>query len=316
MFIKNNIKIIQPKPYEEIGGSFVVEGLIPKSWLNTGFGMDDRVFLDFIDMDGLVFTTANAQVISDKSWLSKFRIRSHFYNVVQFNQFNVPFITRSQGRINIKLSGHKEGCQLFVPIIVKNSNPNFKPNPEIIKKHGKVGEMILQYEHDLNIYNKKLEEIQQRRLQKGGLTEDEESRYRYGTNWEITGSILDILEKSGNSFNGGYPFAAEDLEEKELEEKYKDALKWRGPLLTGLVGKMNGYEFRVYSDDHGKHFHVIHKDKRINARFSFPEIKLINYKNIRNSISNKTKNQIIVYFKQPENFKKLEGEFQKKVKYL
>lgn len=154
--MRDIIKIIQPKPYKEISGSFVVEGWVPKSWLDVGFGIiDNRVFLDFLDIDGQFFTMANADVITDKSWLSKFKRKLRFHVVVQFNEFNIPFIVKSQGRITIELRGHKKGRRLFIPIIIKNSNPDFKPDPEIVNKHGKVGKMILQYEKDLKKYDKK-----------------------------------------------------------------------------------------------------------------------------------------------------------------
>lgn len=311
--MRDFIKLIQPKPYEEVGIRFIIEGWIPKSWLDTGFGrLDNRVFLDFIDIEGQIFIGSSVDVIVDRDWLSKFRRKSRFRGVVQFNQFNAHFIIQSQGRITIKLSGHKEGHQLFVPIIVKSSNPNFKPDSEIIAKHGKIGEMVLQYEKDLKDCNRELEKIEKRRIEKGGLTEDEESLYRYGNILGVAGEILDILEKSEKSSAKNYPFTEEDLEEKRLKEKYKDAIKWRGPLLRGLVAKLDGYEFRVYSDDHDQHFHVIHREKNINARFSFPEIELVNYKNIENSISRKVRNEIAVFLKKPENFKKLEEEFQKR----
>ena len=113
--IKNTIKIIQPKPYEEVGASFVVEGWVPKSWLDTGYSIDNRVFLDFIDINGQTFICSDADVY--KGWMSRFRNRLRFYAEVQFNQFNADFIMNSQGRITIKLSGHKDGCQLFISII-------------------------------------------------------------------------------------------------------------------------------------------------------------------------------------------------------
>ena len=98
----------------------------------------------------------------------------------------------------------------------------------------------------------------------------------------------------------------------EMSTKYKKAIEWRGPLLGGAVGIMNGFEFRVYSHDHDKHFHVIHKGKRINARFSFPKIELINYKNSKNSIGSKEISRIVEFFKNTNNFKKLEAEFQRR----
>ena len=80
----------------------------------------------------------------------------------------------------------------------------------------------------------------------------------------------------------------------------------------GLVARIAGFELRVYSHDHDKHFHVIHKERGIDARFSFPEIVLINYKQSRNMISSKEENNIRVFFKKPEYFEKLQKEFEKR----
>ena len=80
----------------------------------------------------------------------------------------------------------------------------------------------------------------------------------------------------------------------------------------GLVAVMKGFEFRVHSDDHGKHFHVIHRGRGIDARFSFPEIELIDYKKLGNTIGRKEENNIRVFFKNPEYFEKLKGEFEKR----
>jgi len=309
---ENNITILKPKPYEEVGIRFIIEGLAPKSWLDTGFGMSNSISLEFINIDGQTFIGTSVYIIADKNDQLESKNRLRFYGVFQFNQFNASFIIESRGRITLKLSGYKEGYQLFIPIIVKIPNYKFKPGRKIINKHGKIGEMILQYERDLKDYNEKIENIRISRQRKNDLAEDDDSNYRYGRNWEVMGSILNILDRSTKGSKKDYPFIEEDLAEKKLKRKYKDAIKWRGPLLHGLVGKMDGFEFRVYSNDHDKHFHVIHKQKRINARFSFPEIKLVNYKNIRNSIRAKDCDKIIAFFKVPENFKKLEEEFQRR----
>lgn len=84
-------------------------------------------------------------------------------------------------------------------------------------------------------------------------------------------------------------------------------------LFGGAVGQLNSYEFTVHSHDHGKHFHAISKGKKIDARFSFPEIKLLNYKQSKNKvISSKEEKDIIDFFKMPENFEKLKKEFEKR----
>ena len=306
--MEDGIKMIQPKPYQEIGYKFIIFGWVPKLWLDTGFGMDNRVFLDFIDIDCFAFFGTSADVVIDKSWLSKFRKKSPFYTIINFDQFNIPFIAKSQGRITIKLSGHKDGCQLFLPVIVRYTNGDIVVDPAIIKKHKKIGEMIMQYEKDLKKYNEAWEKIQERRRQKSGISETDESFYSYSHDWEMARGLLDIFGQEGG-LNEDYLFQEEDLEEKQLEEKYKDAIEWRGPLLHGTICKMNGFEYRLHSHDHDKHFHIIHRGRGINARFSFPEIELINYKNAKNSICSKEKDKLIQFVKIPENFKRLEREF-------
>ncbi len=79
-----------------------------------------------------------------------------------------------------------------------------------------------------------------------------------------------------------------------------------------MVGRINGFQFVVYSNDHDKHFHVIHKSRGIDARFSFPEIKLMNYKGFSNTISSKEEKVIIKFFKDQRNFEKLQDQFKKR----
>ena len=306
------IKMIEPKPFQEIGKSFVVSGWVPKEWLKTEEGtMDYRVFLDFIDIDCFTFMGGPDADVIYKGWLSKFRKKLRFYTIVHFDYFNVPYIVKSQGRITIKLSGCNKNYKLFLPIIVKSDNPQFKTDPEIIEKHKKIGETIIKYEKDLAEYNDAWRKIQERRKQKSGMSELDESFYGYSHDWETAQGILNILCQE-EGIDKGYPFLEEDLEEDQLEEKYKDALKWRGPLLHGTACKMDGFDFRLFSHDHDKHFHIIHRGRGINARFSFPEVKLINYKNSKNSIGSKEMDKLIQFIKQPENFKRLENEFLKR----
>jgi hypothetical protein len=123
--------------------------------------------------------------------------------------------------------------------------------------------------------------------------------------------IYNLIEES-DDFHENYLYSDEDKREYELNEKYKAALKWKGRRLKILVGSINGFEFRIYSNDHDKHFHVIHAGKKINARFSFPEIKLKNYKLSKNTISSNEEKRIQDYFKDPDNLMKLESEFKKR----
>lgn len=305
---KNTINLLQPKPYDEVGDRFIISGWAPTSWLKYDYGFANSIFLDLIDIKGITILGTSIYIHSI-NWLSKFRKKIWFSAIFQFSESNVAFIKESQGRMTIKLSGQDEKNQsIFIPLIVKGLQPGEGADPEIIKKHGKIEETIRQYEKDLKEYNEAWDKIQEKRKQKSGLSEHDESLYFYSHDWKIAGGILDILGQEEGS-NENYPYLEEDFLEKQLEEKYKDAIEWRGPLLRGTICKLDGFEYRLFSHDHDKHFHIIHKGRGINARFSFPEIELINYKNFITSIRSKEKDKLIAFIKKPENFQRLEREF-------
>ncbi len=293
----DEIEIISPKPHERVGAEFVLSGRIPKSWLKTSWGgMDYRVLGGFLDIDGLEFaSTVTAYVRHDL--FSVFKKKLYFSTTAQFSQFNVPFIAKSQGRITLKLSGHKEGCIFFVPLIVNGFEPEGEVGPEIDEKHKGIGKRVLQYEADLKNYNNESAKIRKSIIY---------SR-------EILEGVFGIFEQSDSSFEA-FSESEEDKQEKELAEKYKDAIEWRGPLFHGIAGRMEGFEFRVYSGDHNpRHFHVIHKSRGIDACFSYPKIELINYKGRSNTIGRKESDRIHEFFRITENFQKLDSEFEKQI---
>lgn len=315
-FKNNKIKIFRPRPFQKVGAKFIISGKIPKTWLETRFGgINNSIGLELIDINArtVMGTSFYLGKKEAKSWFLKFKKRLYFLNTFQFSDLNIGFIKESQGRMTIKLSGQNENEQsIYLPVIVKFFEPKGGASPEIINKHGKIGKTIKQYNEDLKTYYQGLDKIQERRIIKNEiLKEDEEKMNQYAGDWSIVGGVLEILNQAEN-FNDNYPFTQEDLEEKQLGEKYKDALKWQGPLLGGAVGRMDGFEFRIYNNDHDKHFHVIHKGKGINARFSFPKIELINYKTAKTSINRKEKDKIISFFQEPDNIKRLEHEFQRR----
>ncbi len=280
--MEKEIEVIKPQAYERVGPEFILEGRISKACLRTDWGGTDyRVLGSFVDIEGCEFaSTVTAYV--QHNFLSLFKKKLHFSAKAQFSQFNVPFIAKSQGRINLKLSGHKKGCDVFVPLIVEGFESKEGVSPRIAERHPKIGQIMRQYEQDLKNYYRELELINASRKSK----EDREERYLYGQNVSIASDILKILDESDENFDE-YTYSDEDRRERELEEKYKDALNWRGPLLRGIVSQLGGFELRVYSDDHGKHFHVIHRDKGIDARFSFPDMRLMNYKIAKTTIGSK-----------------------------
>jgi hypothetical protein len=305
---KNKIHIEQPKPFQVVGAEFVISGKVPSSWLKTSYGLSRDISLELIDAKAQTILGLNLS-IGKISLLSKILGYVSFEERFQFSQFNVSFIKESQGRMTLKLSGRNEKEQsIFIPIVVKELEPRGGVNPKILERHGKIKEIIIQYEKDLQIYYEELSKIQESRKLKEILGE---GQYIYEKNIDIANGIIDIIDSSEESFDD-YLYSEEDEKEKELEEKYKDALSWRGPLLRGLVHDFQGFELRVYSNDHDQHFHVIHKNKKINARFSFPDIKLLNYANHKNTISSKQEKKIKEFCLRPDIFKKFQEEFGKR----
>jgi hypothetical protein len=305
----SEIRITSPKPFQNVGATFVISGKVPLSWLKTSYGFSRDISLELIDIKAKTILGSNVSV-GRITFLSKILGYVSFIEAFQFNQFNVGFIKESQGRMTIKLSGQNEKEQsIFIPIIVKELEPEEGVDQKIMERHGKIGETIRQYEQDLKNYYRELTEIEASRKVKN---DDKELHYLHGQNVGIASEILKNLNDTEGKFDQ-YAYSEEDLRERELEERYKDAIEWRGPLLRGIVSQFGGFELRVYSDDHDKHFHVIHKEKGINARFSFPEIQLINYKNSNNTISSKQERKIREYCLQPEISAKFDQEFKKRL---
>ncbi len=308
-----DIFVSTPKPFQEIGSNFVISGLVPVSWLKDEFGtFDNRLFLDLIDIDGIAFS-CDTIFLPRINWLWRLLRKVPFDANVQFNQFNLGFLEKSQGRVTIKISAKMEDDKsVYIPLIIKELEPENGVDLEVLEKHKTVGSRIKQYKQDLKDYYRQLEEIRKRREVKDNIFDDAESnKFSYSGDLNFAHEILNILNQSEENFEE-YLYSEEDKEEQKLEEKYKDAIAWRGPLFRGLVAKFGPFEMRVYSNDHDKHFHVIHKSKGVNARFSFPQIELMNYKKSRNTIGSKELKKICEFCKRPEIFERLEKEFSKR----
>lgn len=106
-------------------------------------------------------------------------------------------------------------------------------------------------------------------------------------------------------FNGG-------ISNEGSSEAPSDFCKRGEQRFGGVVDRLEGYTFQVYSNDHGKHFHVIHRGNEINARFSFPEIDLLSYANKKNTLSSKEVKRIKDYFSDKENIEKIQREFDRR----
>ncbi len=306
-----SINVIDPKPFQEIDMRFPLVGWVSKEWLiNIAGSVDNRLFVEYLDIDGKVFIGTTLYLHSKQSIFSIFT-KKYFFGQMEGEIMQISYgaAQRSHGRITLQISGHDENSQsIFIPVIVKQFITDQTNDTVLIEKHANVGKKIIQYKNDLKEYYKELGSIRASRKAKD---DNKDPLYLHGENVSIAFAISKILEDSDESF-GEYEYTEEDERERELGEKYKDALNWRGPLLGGLVSQFGGFELRVYSGDHDSHFHVIHKGKGVNARFSFPEMRLINYKNSRSTIGSNQEAKIREYCLNQEIFEKFEKEFKKR----
>lgn len=286
---KDEIELRTPRPYEVTETKFRVHGKIPKSWLLHGrYGLS----LDLMDVSGHEFMGTSAEVVPGIFF--KFKKKLRFYSHVNLSHYETPKHPRG---LIIEISGH--GDRFFLlPVIIKGTEKVEESDKEKLKEElSNSVKKIIKLKLDYESYKGELHE-----LYKGVVH-----------NKEILEGVFGILEQSKDGFEEFYE-SEEDKLEKALTEKYKDAIAWRGPMLRGVAGRMTGFEFRVYSGDHDpKHFHVIHKSRGIDARFSYPQIELINYKGRSITIGRKESEKIRHFFGIAANLQKLTEEFQKQI---
>src|SRR3989344_1621758 len=249
----NYIEVDSPSSFDYVGTKFTISGWINLSCFQRDMGgLDLRIFLEYLDLDGQTFMGSTGNPILDdtkmRGDLVSFRMNCEFHHS------NIHFIQKSLGRVTLKLEGINTNiAPVYLPLVVK----------------------------------------------------------KFETDQTYADGVKDQHAEDGESFEK-YTYSEEDRREEELKEKYKDALEWQGPLAEGIVSRFNGFELRVYSDDHDSHFHVIHKGKGIDARFSFPGLELMSYKSSQNTIGSKEEKKIQEYCRQPNIFKKFEEEFSKR----
>lgn len=314
MKLNNKIEITTPKAYQRVGNEFILSGWINKDYFRAS---RQRISAWFVDINCFEFIVFSVPIQIQNSFISKFRKSFKFSVKLQFNQFNIPFIERVQGRIALKLEEEEE--RIYIPIIVSDfeiASRDF--DPDVLQKHGHIGERIVQYKKDLKNYYEELAGIRERSDFKINVTTDKERITIVDIeDDEILRKLLSVLSLNELEFEQQYKFAKQAQEERRLMEKYREAITWRGPLARGTAHQWNGFKFIVHSNDHDindKHFHIIHIGKGVDARISFPELKLISYDGHSKSISSKEEKEIIKIFQDPQVFKKMESEFEKKDK--
>lgn len=301
MNLKNSIQVNQPRPYQKVGIEFLVYGWVPVDWLETDHGRDPRICLKHFDIHAKLFGCETI-LIQPPKLFPNLRKKFFFGYKVRYTQISAHTILLSQGLLTIKISGHKKDQEIYIPICIQGFPQNGAHDPILVSLHANVEHKIKHFSDELDRYFWELDQLEQKRKEMTG---------EYGIQSDGT-TVEDDELKLG-------VFKAIDLTDDEeklaLEEKYKEVLEWAGAdaIRFGAgVGRLGGFDFQVYANDHNpKHFHVIHKSRGVNARFSFPGIKLLNYKEKKYSIKRNEEDAIRRYFQDEEHLKRLSIEFEK-----
>jgi len=288
-------QITYPKAASVTLSPVLFAGLMPEAWL----GGTRRFLVDVEDADGGFIMCQGIDVHSGlfSRWTKKY----WFFTALSTGDATLFYLQNgSVVFLKIRRMGSRETLDIPVILQIGKTKPSLKTVPlELIARSQERTRERQRLEQQLDDYNKEIMLLYEGRRQQYDSGYDE-GVYQAVRDEELLGGLREILETS------------EDLERTELDERYKEAIEWRGPLFRGVVGRKDGYIFTVYSNDHGKHFHVLHKQKEIDARFSFPEIELMSYKGSRNIIPSKDISRIQQYFKDPPHFGLLEAEFEKR----
>lgn len=287
------IEVMTPKPFEVVGTKFVLLGKVPKSWLLDG---RHGLGVDWLEASGGNLPMSGPHVTTLPTlfpWSKKVR----FHSRVDLSHFTTS--EHPRGLILVVETYEGKNRSFYHPVIIAGTNKVYESeHTELKEKLSATIKRLIKDKEGWENYTRELETL----------------RKSIVSNKEILEGMFDILELEEESF---VPIiqSEEEKQEAELEEKYKEAIESRGPLFRGAAGRMEGFELRVYSDDHGQHFHVVHKGKGINARFSFPEMALLSYIS-RATIGVKTQKKLREFCKRPDIFENLKTEFAKRLQTL
>lgn len=303
------IEIEFPKPGDYVGAKFRISGWVDLAWFENENKLAYwwQVGARYLALDAKIFMGGSISFELIDTEMKGSRVK--FSALCELTSTNIPFIQKSHGRIVVEIESPNEKTpSIYLPVIVKQFEDEYTMDPDITKKHLEVGETVLRYQQEIKIYHEEMAKLYESRKAK-----DTGKNYEHlnGEGAMMAYEIFKILEEDEETFDG-YTYAEEDRREEYLKEKYKDAIKWMGPFATGIISQFGGFELRVYSDDHDQHFHVIHRGKGIDARFSFPDMQLMNYKSSKTTISSKAEKKIREHCLQPEILKKFKEEFSKR----
>src|ERR1700722_13313904 len=104
-----DLAVISPTRFQEIGVEFELIGSVPESLLLTSWGaVDMRLFTEYIDINGKTFMGGTIFVREIPKLVRPLSKRHFFGQVEKFQWMNKGFIERSQGRITLKVYGHEK----------------------------------------------------------------------------------------------------------------------------------------------------------------------------------------------------------------
>ncbi|OGN10017.1 MAG: hypothetical protein A3J46_04070 [Candidatus Yanofskybacteria bacterium RIFCSPHIGHO2_02_FULL_41_11] len=291
-----SVEISSLHPFQLVEKDFWIYGRVPKFWLEYGkYGLG----IEWLDINGSMFGGQGTNLYPNTGLLDRLQRKVQFSAHISFPNISGPFIYASGGRITLDING-KGDYSFYLPVILKGFDPDPSQGIDLQKKHSDGIKRVIKCKSDQKKYHMELENLYEGRRRRYedalALEKSNESGIVELEDDKVLDGVFEILQ-------------SEDPERVALDEKYKELLAWSGPLLHGRVGRMSGFVFTVYSDDHHPlHFHVLHRGRGIDARFSFPQIQLISYKNSKNTIGSKDVDHIQEFFQDSENFKKLEAE--------
>jgi len=227
---KSTIILEQPKPFDNLDDGFKIAGWVPSSWLERGNNKQVKYYI--LDVDGTIrvghdidFKADKTQEVDGKYWFSA---------VARLSFLSVDWIQESHGRVILQLKGKSNPLSLYVPIIINEFKTDKKIDPEIIDKHTHLGERILKYYEERDIYYRKLNKIKKDTFHKINLTSNQESDIEINVqNEKISEYILEEIKNSLDLKIALYNKAKQNREESILDEEYKEVLEQGGGLYRG-----------------------------------------------------------------------------------
>ncbi|PIX62516.1 hypothetical protein COZ45_00980 [Candidatus Uhrbacteria bacterium CG_4_10_14_3_um_filter_41_21] len=296
------IKVISPKRFDKVGANFLIEIQVSDELRNQIMNDEKIVHYQLIDAFGCEFMGGSL-----RNFLISSLDENKLYTQFNFSYTNIPFIKNSYGRVALKLELGFNESRVFIPVILPQFVQELVPK-QILRQHSRIESVIKRLERRLRVYEKKTAKIDRKKEKIVGDPVTKEPGHTH-VSWEFGSEMFDLVDSLDCEEDN--KFAKLIGKQERLDEKYQDAIEWMGPRLGGRVGQLDGFDFIVYSNDHDRHFHAIHRGKGLNACFSFPDIELTHCKN-KNQIRSKDVKKILSYFKNQKNFNRLEEEFERR----